>query len=107
MALSDAIYSCSQGYQRMLGDGGLAYGEPQSFFNIFSSDAGPSCGADPCFSGYLIWPDAAVWNADGAMPDTVLACCGTGPPCGCNEICWSPDRIQPPHCVPIPADAGP
>ncbi len=93
------------------------YGRCASMFREMS-DAGVSCGicrpaAWPPLDGAGVCPDAVHWigcgpgshvetitdDASGGIVDQWF-CCGNGPPCACDELCWSPNATEAPHCIP-------
>ncbi len=90
----NAVGLCSPRYQAMV-EAGVAYAacnavpdfSPSLCTTSFGCAAGT--GVDYLPDGGLDWED-------------IRGCCGTGPACGCDEICWSPDGVEPPHCIPMP-----
>jgi hypothetical protein len=85
--------TCPDQYQAMR-DGGVAYGACGPLF------VAPS---DVCFD--VCFPASELATLpDGGRPllgtGPAAFCCGNGPACNCDEICWAPDAVEPPHCVP-------
>ena len=91
-----AIGYCSPRYQAMI-EAGVAYGGCNGLA-AFGFDVGVCTTSFGCIAATGPWylPDGGFDWAD------IRGCCGTSPACGCDEICWSPDGVEPPHCIPMP-----
>lgn len=89
---------CVDRYQALV-DGGLTYGSCDALI-AFGLEA--SCNGVCVPGGQLATladGGVAEWLTDGGAVQDF--CCGNGPACACDEICWGPDEMTPPHCVPI------
>jgi len=84
---------CPMWYQRMV-DGGVAYGGCGAEF------VPGVCIADVC----VPVSEVATLSDGGQAPEGAgwaALCCGDGPACACDEICWAPNATDAPHCVPM------
>jgi hypothetical protein len=86
--------ACASTYQRLV-DAGRAFG-----FCVVPSGA-------PCRDACAPASQAGIALDGGVavreLPDGAVElgmCCGDGVACTCDQVCWSPDGVEPPHCVP-------
>lgn len=93
------------------GFGGVSFGG--CAFGLISGEGVCTSSGGGCIIGSSAaeFPDGgSTFLRNGGNPDVtyVRVCCGDGPGCSCGELCWSPDGIEAPHCIPMPPhDAGP
>lgn len=84
---------CPIKYQRMV-DSGVAYGGCGHDFvpGVCITDVCVPISEIATLPGGEQAPEEAGWAA---------LCCGNGPACACDEICWAPNATDVPHCIPM------